>query len=230
MTSSQSRPEPSICAYRDFRLDLLLNRKSRIRKSGLLPEALLVVDVEVIEQRALHGIDPDLLALTREPFALVRLVVRPGGFGAGGPCLDLRVGLRCAMAVEPRQHFVIARARRQELADFVAFHALETEEHVIEWAVEMIFAVRAVEGRPALVDHPRHDHISANPLFRAARGFLGQVLCICELCRSRHGLRMSVAHPQAQMPKARAAAELSRGIFPVMAPKEVTRQIELGLS
>src|SRR5690606_21267638 len=48
---------------------------------------------------------------------------------------------------------------------------------------EVVLAVGAVERGAALVDHPRHERVTAEPNPGAARRLAGEILCVPELSR-----------------------------------------------
>src|SRR5439155_195636 len=80
---------------------------------------------------------------------------------------------RSAVAIDPFRNFVIACAGLDESFEIIALNALETEEHVIERTIEMVFADVAPKQRTAFIDRAPQNGVAAHPRFRTARRFLG---------------------------------------------------------
>jgi hypothetical protein len=80
------------------------------------------------------------------------------------------------VVVEPVRHFLIGRAFLDFRFEIVALHALETEKHVIEGTIEMIFANVAAQQRATFVVGAAQNDVAANAHPRAARRFLRKIL------------------------------------------------------
>ena len=105
---------------------------------------------------------------------------------AGRPLGDL---LRCpgnAMLIEPRNDLRILRTVAEQFPHILSIHAFETEEHVIEWTVEVKIARRPVEFGPAFVEATGQNCITAQPNARTPRRF--QI----EVFSSAHGSKVEM--------------------------------------
>ncbi len=78
--------------------------------------------------------------------------------------------------LNPFQNFAVAFG--QFLFQCFGINAGEFQKPLVERAGIMVFAVFAGDGRAALVQHSRQDHIAAQPHARTARRKLRQIRCV----------------------------------------------------
>ncbi len=79
------------------------------------------------------------------------------------------------MGVEPFRHIGVAGAFLHFRLEVVTFHAFETEKHVIERTIEMIFADVSGDERATLIQRAPKNCITADARAWTARRFLCQI-------------------------------------------------------
>src|SRR5205823_14879760 len=104
-----------------------------------LPVGDFVVQFQPLERCGLGWIEPEFSGLLAEEIALFRIVVESVHFHFLAPACDFFRPFLFAIAVEPFNHFLIARSVFNLGFEIVTLHALETEQRVIERAIKVIF-------------------------------------------------------------------------------------------
>jgi len=144
----------------------------RLRELGRFFVAHFVVGLQPIEQWCRFWIEAERLQLLDVPIAFLRVVVRILFHHFLAPSPLFFFAFQSAAAINPFRDFIIAGAGLDERFEIIALNALETEEHVIEWTIEMVFADVAPKQRTAFVDRASQNGVAAHPRFRTARRFL----------------------------------------------------------
>src|SRR5438067_5414184 len=134
--------------------------------------AHLVVGLQPIEQWCRFRIEAQRLQLLDVPIAFLRVVVRILFRHILIPSALFLFAFWSAVAIDPFRNFVIARAGLDESFEIIALNTLETEEHVIERTIEMVFADVAPKQRPTFIDRAAQNDVTAHTRFRTARWFL----------------------------------------------------------
>src|SRR6266487_3613672 len=129
---------------------------------SLLPMRRSVVDLQPLEGRGLRGIEFEFLDLFAEEIALLRMVVETARLHFVSPTFDFLCRFLFAALIEPFGNFLVACALLDLRFEIVAFHTFETEEHVIERTIEVIFANISGHQRAAFIDRAAKNRIIAN--------------------------------------------------------------------
>src|SRR6266478_997215 len=131
----------------------------------------LVIHLQPLEQGRLRRIKAERLYLFGKPIAPLRIVMRPGCYDLVAPAFDFFLRFLFAISVKPFNHFLITRPLLDLRLEIVAFYALKAKEHVIDWAIEMIFADVPSHERAAFVNRASKNRVTTNPNARTARRF-----------------------------------------------------------
>src|SRR5438067_11755517 len=134
--------------------------------------AHFVVGLQPIEQWCRFRIETERVQLLDVPIAFLWVVVRILFHYFLTPGTLFFFAFRSAVAINPCRDFGIACAGLDECLEIIALNALETEEHVIERTIEMVFADIAPKQRTAFIDRASQNGVTAHPRFRTARRFL----------------------------------------------------------
>ena len=109
-----------------------LRRLLRVRDS--------IVDFQPLECRGLDRIEVEILGLLAKEIALLRIVVETAGLHLFGPSSDFLRRFRLAALSEPFDNLLVACSLLDLRFEIISPYAFESEEHVIERTVEVIFA------------------------------------------------------------------------------------------
>ena len=131
-----------------------------------------VVGLQPIEQWCRFWIEAEWLQLFDVPIAFLRILVRIYFQRFLTPSPLFLFAFRSAVAIDPPRNFVVTRAGLDERFEIIALNALETEEHIVERTIEMVFADVAPKQRTAFIDRAPQNGVAAHPRFRTARRFL----------------------------------------------------------
>src|SRR5205085_2565521 len=164
---------------------LIERRSARSVRLRRLFVSRFVVHLEPIEQRRRERIEPVRLQLFYKPIAFFRIVIRIRSLDLIAPGLHFLWRLFLAVAIEPGRHFFLARAFLDLRLEVVALHPLETEEHVIERTIEMVFADISSQKSAALVVGARQNCITTDPFPRTAGRFLREIFALYILVHDR---------------------------------------------
>src|SRR6476646_8586513 len=134
--------------------------------------AHFVVGLQPIEQWCRFWIEAERLQLLDVPVTFLRIVVIIYFQHFLTPSALFLLAFPRPAAINPFRDFIIARAGLDERLEIVALNPLETEEHVIERTIEMIFPDVAPKQRTAFIDRATHNGVTAHTRFRTARWFL----------------------------------------------------------
>src|SRR5262249_26082786 len=141
----------------------------RLGLGRFLGVAHAVVDFEPGKRSRLCWIEPDLLCPFDEEVTFFWIVVEAAFFHPIGPAFDFVRRFLCAVAIEPIDYLLIARAVFDLRSEILALHTFKTEQGVIERTIEMVFADVARHERAAFVDRAAKNRVTANPNARTAR-------------------------------------------------------------
>jgi hypothetical protein len=157
---------------------------------GLAAEACAIVRFQPVERGVHLRIQSEPGAALNEERALFRILHQAAGLHFIRPGFDFNRCFRRAVGSQPcADVFIIFRGLNGGF-ELLTGDALETEEHVVERAIIMIFAQRSRQAGAAFVNSAAGDGESGDAFARTMRRFLGQVSrndwCghICELMRS----------------------------------------------
>jgi hypothetical protein len=134
--------------------------------------ARLVVDLEPIEERRLRWIQTVRLDLLLEPLAPLRIIIRAGSFDFIAPGFHFFRRFLFAVAIKPFRHLFVTGALLHFRFEVVAFHAFEAKEHVVERAIEMVFANVPGDEGATFIERPSQNCVAANAHPRTAWWFL----------------------------------------------------------
>jgi len=87
------------------------------------------------------------------------------------PSFDCRRSFLLAALIEPFDYFLVARTLLDLRLKIRGRHTFETEKHIIERTIEVIFADVACNERAALVNCAPENGVAANANSRTARRF-----------------------------------------------------------
>jgi hypothetical protein len=138
-------------------------------------EARAVIRFQPVERGALLWIQPELGAVLNEVSALLRIFHRAASFHFVRPRFDFQRCLLCSVGLQPGANvFIIFRSLNRGF-ELAAVDALETEKHVVQRAVIMIFAELARQAGAAFVNRAAGDGESGDAFTRAVRSLFGQI-------------------------------------------------------
>ena len=135
-----------------------------------------VIDLQPLERCGLRRIEPEFPDRFAEEFALFRMVVETARLYLFGPPSYFRWRLFLAALIEPLDYLLVACALLDLRFEIVALHALETEKHVIERTIEMIFPDIPGDQGATFINSAAEDCVTADPDSRTSRRLLGQIL------------------------------------------------------
>jgi hypothetical protein len=145
--------------------------------SALLRSFLLmrdfVIDFQPLERSGFRGIQPEFLDLFAEVVALFRMLVETACLCFVSPTFNLFGHFLFATLIEPFHDFLVACALLDLHFEILALHTFETEEHIIERTVEVIFANISRYQSAALIDCATESCVTANADPRTTWRFLG---------------------------------------------------------
>ena len=142
---------------------------------GLADKADAVVGFEPIERGVGFWIEHELGAALNEVGATLRIFHRTAGFHFIRPCFDFGGRFRLAVGLQPDADVFIIFGGLNGGLKLLAVDSLETEEHVVQRTIVMIFAQRACQAGAAFVNGTAGDHESGDAFARAVRGLFCQV-------------------------------------------------------
>src|SRR6202044_3839510 len=115
-----------------------LRRKQKLR--GLAAETLAVVRFKPVERTIRLRIQSEPEAILNEEFALFWVFHRAADFHFIGPDFDFNRRFRRAVGLQPSAYVFIIFRGLDGGFELFAIDALETEEHIVQRAIIMIFA------------------------------------------------------------------------------------------
>jgi hypothetical protein len=137
-----------------------LRRLLRVRDS--------IVDFQPLERCGLDRIEAELLGLLAKEIALLRIVVETAGLRLFGPSSDFLRRFRLAASMEPFDNLLVACSLLDLRFEIISPYAFESEEHVIERTIEVIFADVPGHECPAFVDRAAQNRVAADANARTA--------------------------------------------------------------
>src|SRR3984957_20597494 len=142
---------------------------------GVAFETCAVVRFKPVERAALLRIQSELLAFLSEESALLRILHHAAGLHFIRPCFDFGRSFRRAVGLQPGADiFIIFRGLNGGI-ELAAVDAFESEEHVVQWTIVMIFAQLTGDAGAAFIRGAVGDGESCDAFAWAVRGLLGQV-------------------------------------------------------
>src|SRR6185503_11685792 len=120
-----------------------------------------------IKQWCRFWIEAERLQLVDVPVAFLRIVVIIYLQHFLTPSALFLLAFPRPAAINPFRDFIIARIGLDERLEIVALNPLETEDHVIERTIEMVFADIAPKQRPTFIDGAAQNDVTAHTRFRA---------------------------------------------------------------
>ena len=142
---------------------------------GLAFEARAVVRFEPVERGALLRVQSELGAFSMKKARFLRILHRAAGLHFVRPGFDFHRRFLRAVGLQPGADvFVIFRGLNGGF-ELAAVDALETEEHVVQRTIVMIFAERSRDAGAAFVNGAAGDGKSGDAFARAVRSLFGQV-------------------------------------------------------
>jgi hypothetical protein len=143
---------------------------------GLAAKTLAVIRFKPVERCVRFRIQSELGAVLNEVSALFRILHQAAGFHFIRPRFDFSRRLFRAVGLQPSADiFIIFRGLNGGF-ELAAINALETEEHVVQRTIIMIFAECTCEAGAAFVNSAAGYRESGDTFARAVRGLFGQVV------------------------------------------------------
>jgi hypothetical protein len=130
-----------------------------------------VIDFEPLECRRLCRIESEFFAFLGEEIALFWVAVKTASLHLFGPAFGFLWSFLLAACIEPFDHLLVACALLDLRFEIVARYALEPEEHVVERAIEVVFADIPRHERATFINRASKNCIAANANARTARRF-----------------------------------------------------------
>jgi hypothetical protein len=130
-----------------------------------------VVHFQPLKCRGFRRIESKFANFFAEEISLFRMVVETACFDFVSPAFNFLWRFLYAGTVEPFYDFLVARSLLDLRLEIVAFHVFETEEHVIERTIEVIFADISRHQGAAFIDGAAKDCVTSDGEARTARGF-----------------------------------------------------------
>ena len=149
--------------------------ESNTASRGLVFEAGAVIRVEPVESARLLRVQTEFGTVLNEVSALFRILHHAAGFQLIRPGFDFSRGLGRAVCQQPRPDVLIIFRGLDRGLELVAVDALETEEHVVQRAIVVIFAQLPGHAGTALVSGTAGNDKAGVAIARAVRSLFGQV-------------------------------------------------------
>ena len=134
-----------------------------------------VVDFQPLERCGFRGIEAEFLDLFAKEIAFFRMIVEAACLDLVSPMVDFVRRLLFARLMKPFDDFMVACALLDLRSEIVAFYTFETEEHVIERTIEVIFANISTYLGATLINRAAKDCVTANANARTAWGLFPQI-------------------------------------------------------
>src|SRR5207249_779819 len=130
-----------------------------------------IVDLQPLECCRLRRIEAEFPGLFAEEFAFFRMIVETARLDFFSPPFDFLRRFLFAARVKPLDHLLVTRALLDLRFEILALHALETEQHVIERTIEVVFADLPRHQRAAFIDGASKNGEAADSNARTPRCF-----------------------------------------------------------